>query len=126
MDNDIFESSIRTSGDLAAIFECDRDGGYFYLFDLTKAKGQEARAVIEVSERGVALEASDVSVCWNASGEIAGLRIRGELWAAFDQHGRAYGGSFGRQNVPRIPPEVIGRFNAESGRRPTDERDIQR
>jgi len=126
MENDIFESAIRTSGDLAVVFECDHDGGYFYLFDLTKEKGQEARAVIEVSERSVVLDRSDISVNWNASEDIAGLRIDGELWAAFDLHGRAYGGSFGKQNVPRIPPEVIGRFNAESGRRPPDERDIQR
>jgi hypothetical protein len=112
MENGIFESSIRTSGDLAAIFECDEEGGYFYLFDLTKEKGRQARAVIVVSEHGVDLQGSDVSVRWNTSEEIAGLCIHGDLWAAFDQHGRRYGGSYGAQNAPSIPPEVIRRFKS--------------
>jgi hypothetical protein len=88
MENDIFECSVRTAGDLAVVFECDGEGGYFYLFDLTKAKGQEARAVIAVSERGEALDTSDVAVRWNASEEIGWLSIDGKPWAAFDQYGR--------------------------------------
>ncbi len=125
MENGIFESSIRTSGDLAAIFEYDDEGGYFYLFDLTKAKGQQARAVIVVSEHGVALEGADVSVRWNASGDIAGLCIAGNLWAAFDEHGRRYGGGYGTQNAPSISSEVTRRFNSESGYSLLGERGIQ-
>lgn len=114
MENAIFESSIRTTGDLAAVFECDDEGGYFYLFDLTKEKGRQARAVIMVSTQGVDLRAPDVSVRWNASGEIAGLCIDGDLWAAFDQQGGRYGGCYGTQKSPCIPPEVIRRFRSGS------------
>ncbi len=114
MEEGIFESSVRPSGDLAAIFECDDEGGYFYLFDLTKDKGQQARAVILVSEDDVELQDSDVSVRWNASEEIAGLCIRGDLWAAFDQQGGRYGGSYGAQKAPDIPPEVVRRFMSVS------------
>ncbi len=125
METGIFESSTRTSGDLAAIFECDEDGGYFYLFDLTKAKGQQARAVIAVSERGVAFEGSDVTVGWNASEDIAGLCIRGDLWAAFDQHGHCYGGSYGMQASPGISSEVSRRFYSDAGLGlPPDGRDV--
>lgn len=123
MENGIFESSIRTSGDLVAVFECDHDGGYFYLFDLTKEKGQQARAVIEVSDRGVSLLGSDISVRWNASEEFAGLCIRGDLWAAFDEHGGRYGGSYGMAEAPSIPLQVTRQFKPESGY--SGERDIQ-
>jgi hypothetical protein len=106
----LFESATRTAGDLSVVFECDGDGGYFYLFDLTKAKGQQARAVIAVSERGIAFDGSEVSVGWNESEDIAGLRIRGELCAAFDQTGRCYGGSYGMETAPAISVEVSSRF----------------
>jgi len=110
MQNSIFESSTRSSGDLVAVFECDQDGGYFYLFDVTKDEGQQARAVIEVSAASVEFHASDISVHWNASEESAGLFIGGNLWAAFDQLGRSYGGNYEAQKSPRIPSEVVGRF----------------
>lgn len=125
MENGIFESSIRTSGDLVAVFECDHDGGYFYLFDLAKEKGQQARAVIEVSDRSVSLQGSDISVRWNASEDIAGLCIRGDLWAAFDEHGGRYGGSYGMLDAPSIPLEVARRFRSESDYRQPGERHVQ-
>lgn len=125
MENDLFESATRTCGDLAVVFECDRYGGYFYLFDLTKEKGQEARAVIEVSDRGVSLEKSDVAVGWNASEDIGGLCIHGRLWAAFDQYGRRYGGSYGTQDAPGIPSDVISRFNSVADRGLANKGNIQ-
>lgn len=110
MENSIFESSMRSIGDLVAIFEYDQDGGYFYLFDVTKEKGQEARAVIMVTEFRADLQASDVSVRWNSSEEIAGLFIGGEICAAFDRRGGAYGGNYGTQRSRGIPPEIAGTF----------------
>ncbi len=125
MENGIFESALRTSGDLAAIFECDEDGGYFYLLDLTKEQGQQARAVIAVSEQGLELPVTDVSVRWNASQEIVGLCIGGDLWAAFDQHGSRYGGDYGPQKSADIPLEVISRFMPVSDYGLSGERDIR-
>jgi hypothetical protein len=107
---EIFESSTRTCGDLVAVFECDEGGAFFYLFDLTGEKKLRARAVIEVSEPGATFEEADVSVSWNASEDIAGLCIRGDLWAAFDRNGRGYGGNYGTQRSPRISSDVSSRF----------------
>ncbi|WP_156150679.1 hypothetical protein [Hyphomicrobium sp. 99] len=110
MENDIFESAVRTSGDLAGIFEFDSEGGYFYLFDLTKERGRQARGAICVGSRHADFQASDVSVRWNASEEIVGLYVRGNLWAAFDQHGRKFGGSYAALETPSIPAAVIEQF----------------
>jgi hypothetical protein len=112
MENGIFESSMRSFADLVAIFEYDQDGGYFYLFDATKEKGQQARAVIMVGEASGELRASDVLVRWNATEEIVGLFIGGELCAAFDQRGGMYGGNYGAQRSRNIPPEVAGLFTS--------------
>lgn len=113
MTNDIFESAVRTAGDLAGIFDYDGEaGGYFYLFDLRQERGKQARAVICVNSSDADFPSSDISVRWNASQEIVGLYIGRKLWAAFDQHGRKYGGSYEALKMPSIPAAVIEKFAA--------------
>jgi len=46
MDNDRFESSVRSYGDLAGVFEYDGKEGYFFLFDLTKVTGKQGSGAI--------------------------------------------------------------------------------
>ena len=111
MTNDIFISAVRTAGDLVGIFECDSGGGYFYLFDMTQGPGKKGRAVIRVNPSDAGIQPSDVSVQWNAAEDIVGLYIDAKLWAAFDQHGRKYGGDYNAREAPSIPAAVIERFS---------------
>lgn len=110
MENEIFESAVRTSGDLAGIFEYDDEGGYFYLFDLTKNNGSQARGVIFVTPKNTDFQPSDVSVSWNEAQDIVGLYVHHDLWAAFDQQGRKYGGIDETQKTPSVPAAVIEQF----------------
>jgi hypothetical protein len=109
MDNDIFESSVRSYGDLAGVFEYDGEEGYFFLFDLTKETGKQGSGVICVNSKNADFRESDVAIKWNASEEIVGLYIRGNLCAAFDQQGRKFGGNSGSE-APGIPTGVIEQF----------------
>lgn len=111
MEKDIFESSVRSLGDLAGVFECDGDDGYFFLFDLKKASGTQGSGVIRVNSASADFGASDVSIKWSKSEDVVGLYIRGILWAAFDQQGRKFGGDYGTQIAPGIPHRVVDQFN---------------
>jgi hypothetical protein len=110
MENSIFESSMRSFGDLIAVFESDRDGGYFYLFDITKDEGRQARGVVEIDTL-TDLRASDVSVCWSVTEEFVGLFLAGTLRAAFDRDAQAYKANHG---MPLVAPEIVGRFGSVS------------
>lgn len=111
MATEIFDSAARTAGDLVGIFECNSSGGYFYLFDLTQERGQQARAAIRVNSGDAGIQASDVSVRWNAAQDTVGLYIGDKLWAAFDQHGRKYGGDYDGFQSPGVPRSIVDRFS---------------
>lgn len=117
MTNDIFESAVRTAGDLVGIFEFDSGGGYFYLFDLTQPRGSQARAALRVNASGSDIEASHVEVRWSAAQDVVGLYIGDQLWAAFDQHGRKYGGDYDALKSPSIPSAISERFRVSSMQR---------
>jgi hypothetical protein len=108
--NDIFESSVRSHGDLAGVFECDGEEGYFFLFDLTKGTGEQGAGVICVHPENADLKEADVAIKWSKSEEIVGLYIRGGLCAAFDQKGRKFGGNYGTREAPSIPARVVEQF----------------
>ena len=91
MESEVFESSVRSRGDLAGVFEYDGEEGYFFLFDLTKDKGKQGSGVISLNSATADFKVSDVSIKWNQSEDIVGLYIGGRLWAAFDQNGRKFG-----------------------------------
>ncbi|MES1180065.1 MAG: hypothetical protein ABUL43_02600 [Hyphomicrobium sp.] len=110
MENEIFESSVRSIGDLAGVFEYDGDNAYFFLFDLTKGKGRQASAVICVNSEKTDYCAADISIKWNRTEEIVGLYVHGTLAAAFDHQGRRFGGDYGAQKAPTIPDQVIAQF----------------
>ena len=110
MESEVFESSVRSRGDLAGVFEYDGEEGYFFLFDLTKDKGKQGSGVISLNSATPDFKVSDVSIKWNQSEEIVGLYIRGSLWAAFDEQGRKFGGDYGTQKTLGIPAKVIEQF----------------
>ncbi len=111
MENEIFESSVRSFGDLAGVFEYDGEDSCFFLFDLTKDKGKQCSGVIGVKSANADLGTSDISIKWSRSEEIVGLYIGGRLWAAFDQNGTKFGSNNCTQEALGISDIGLEQFN---------------
>ncbi|MDI1478321.1 DUF2251 domain-containing protein [Polyangium sp. y55x31] len=81
---EIFESCVRSAGDLAGVFEYDGETGYFYLY-ATGATG-EARVLdaIHVLSGEADFAVSDIVIAWDQGETRVGLAIRGQLRASFD------------------------------------------
>jgi hypothetical protein len=109
--DDIFDSAVRSAGDMAAIFEYDGDTGYFYLYETRQPQGHRIVAAIQVLVGEPDFDGKDISVRWDTSETKVGLFIRRQLWAAFDgQTQEGYGGDYRQNTQPRIPVEIIDAF----------------
>ncbi len=103
MESEIFESSVRSHGDLAGVFEYDGEEGYFFLFDLTKEKGKQCSGAISLNSASADLRVADISIKWNRSEKVVGLYVGGDLWAAFDQQGRKFTAITAREKRETFP-----------------------
>lgn len=103
--HEIFESAVRSTGDMAGIFEYDGETGYFYLYATGGDSGRKVLDSIHVLSGDSDFSEADVSVRWDSDERKVGLFIRDVLWAAFDS-GREcrYGGSYKRGGRPSLPP----------------------
>lgn len=109
--NEIFESAVRSAGDLAGVFECDGETGYFYLYEVDVDSGDKIADVIWIFSGQPDFSQSDVSVRWDSSQRTVGLLIGTVLWAAFDPRSKQkFGGDYRSDGAPNIPNEVIGQF----------------
>jgi hypothetical protein len=107
---DVFESAIRTKGDLAGVFEYDDAGdpqnatAHFYLY---RANGDEPSSVVDaihIRSGAWAISGQDVAVRWDKSERRVGLFLFGALSAAFDtEAGTKHGGGYGRDFHADIP-----------------------
>ncbi len=43
---EMFDSSVRSAGDFAGVFEYDGETGYFYLYDMSREESQRVLAAI--------------------------------------------------------------------------------
>jgi hypothetical protein len=110
---ELFESSVRATGDLAGVFEYEDNVGYFYLYALTGTAGEKVIDAIHVLTGDHWLEANNIVVRWDARAEKVGLFIKGVLCAAFDASlQRKYGGCLGADAPPSLPDEVVRAFDA--------------
>lgn len=110
LNDDMFDSSVRPQGDLAGVFECDGQTGYFYLCTAGPAVHKVLNAVRVVVGRPDFTQ-GDIIVKWSSSLDTVGLLIRGQLRAAFDAAGgEGYGGDYRAGSVPSIPREVRLKF----------------
>jgi hypothetical protein len=90
---EIFESAVRSKGDLAGVFEYDGETGYFYLY----TPGNSGRILdsIHVFSGKPDFARQDIAVRWNRLEQMVGLFIRGELWALFaEPWPTKYGGNY--------------------------------
>jgi len=107
---DVFDSAIRSKGDLAGVFEYDQTGGaqsataYFYL---SEVRGQAVGSIIgtiHVRSGAWPITEADVIVKWDREEQRVGLFIFGTLSAAFDAAtGAKYGGGYGKDLNADIP-----------------------
>lgn len=114
MSTEIFDSSVRSKGDLAGVFEHDGETGYFYL---CRARGDAVEAIIDrihVVSGEPDFGETDVSVRWDRREEKVGLFIRGALWAVFDPANRkTYGGATTNGATPAIASEGSAGFETQ-------------
>lgn len=109
--DEIFESALRSAGDLAGVFEFDGDVAYFYLYDTTRPEEQKILGAIRVFTGKADFKEDDLGICWDRSETKVGLRIRRRLWAAFDATTRAgYGGNYRAGATAQIPHQIDALF----------------
>ena len=104
MQNEMFVSMVRRTGDLAGVFEYDGKTGYFYLY---RTKGAGAAKVIDalhIVSGLIDFAQNDISIQWDDSETWVALSIRNAIWAVFDCiSGQKFGGNYGVGERPAIP-----------------------
>lgn len=109
--DEMFDSSARSKGDLAGVFEYDGEVGYFYLYECGGEAGQKVAGAIRILSGEVKFKQTDIAVRWDGSEKRVGLSICGQICAVFDADTRVkYGGSYRSGVKSDIPPDVLKAF----------------
>jgi hypothetical protein len=104
MQGEMFDSTVRSTGDLAGVFEYAEGAGYFYLYEISESQEDKVVDYIRVISSTADFGESDVAIAWDAAEERVGLFIRDVLWAVFDVvTERKYGGDYQKGGEPEIP-----------------------
>lgn len=110
---EMFDSSVRSAGDLAGVFEYEDGSGHFYLYRTDGAANTKIVGAIQMLIEAPDFDQDDVSIRWDNQEGKVGLFIQGCLWAVFDgATGAAYGGSYRPGDTPRLPVEIARAFEA--------------
>jgi hypothetical protein len=108
---EIFDSAVRSAGDLAGVYEYDGETGYFYLYDTRKEDEHRIVGAISVFTGTSELKERDIVIRWDPTESMVGLFIRGQLWAVFDgERGTEYGGHYRENGQPGVPDEITKVF----------------
>src|SRR5436309_3053699 len=111
--NEMFDSALRSTRDLAGVFEYDGEVGYFYLYEEQGDKDRKIRAAIRVLTGMPDFDEGDIAIRWDAAENKVGLFIRRQIWAAFDaKTGTKYGGNYRAGAEPDVPPEITYAFES--------------
>lgn len=110
MSDEIFDSSVRSAGDLAGVFEYDGETGYFYLYETEEGEGHKVLGAIHVLSGDPDFVEVDVSIRWDSVSRRVGLFIRDVLWAVFDDCREQYGGRYRPGARPALPSEATAWF----------------
>jgi hypothetical protein len=110
-EKEMFRSALRSTGDLAGVFEYDGDTGYFYLYETNGADGQRVVGAIPVLTMTPDFSEDDLEIRWDSADRNVGLFIRQRLWAAFDgETGAQFGGRYRAGGQPQMPPQITHAF----------------
>jgi len=93
--DEVFDSVVRSAGDLAGVFECDGETAYFYLYDVNASEGKKIKCAIHIFSSDEDISEKDISVKWNALEDRVALFICDDMWAMFDAtKNLGYGGNY--------------------------------
>jgi hypothetical protein len=108
---EMFASSVRSSGDLAGVFEFDRDAGHLYLCRVGPGTDPRILEAICVSVGDPEYGDKDVVVRWSGDEKIVYVMIAGQIRAAFDCDTREHFGGMDRSGA-RLPvsAELLARI----------------
>ena len=113
MTEEMFDSSVRSKGDLAGVFEYDGEVGYFYLYECGGDAGQKVTGAIRILSGKADFAQSDLAVCWDEREKRVGLLICGQLCAVFEvDSGAKYGGPYRKGVQANVPSEVLKAFKS--------------
>ncbi len=101
--DEMFDSSVRSSGDLAGVFEYDGETGYFYLYETDGGEAHKVLGAIHVLSGEPDFSEEDVAIQWDQASRRVGLFIREVLWAVFDDNQTQYGGNYRPGAAPELP-----------------------
>lgn len=110
--NELFESTVRSRGDLAGVFEYDGESACFYLYNVSVEMNHGAVGAIRTLSGRPDFSQREIAVRWNEREDKVGLFIHGRLWAVLDGE-RAVGGNYapgGRS--PIEDEEMLGLQNS--------------
>jgi hypothetical protein len=109
--DEMFDSSIRSAGDLAGVFEFDGDASYFYLYRVNADEGKKVVDAIKVGVGDPLHSEAEVEILWSSDESLVCLQIAGKLVAIFDCiEGKKYGGIFSPASELKLPPSVADRL----------------
>jgi hypothetical protein len=109
-DDGFYDSSVRSQGDFGAVFECDDETGYFYLYDM---RGEQPKILSahHILNGPPDFEQDDISVRWNKTESHVGLLIKNRLWAVCEvETGVCFVGRYRAGNNSNIPEDVVESF----------------
>jgi hypothetical protein len=107
MENEILANLVRSTGDLAGVFEYDGETGYFYLYQTKGIAGAKIIDAIHIVSGHIDFARNEVSICWDHSETKVALYIRNTIWAVFDCiNGQKLGGDYGVSERPTIPESM--------------------
>jgi hypothetical protein len=107
MTDEIFKSAVRSSGDLAGVFEYDGQVAYFYLYASGGSHPSKVLHSIHIWSGRAGLRDEDIFVFWDRSERKVGLFIDKVMWAVFDSaSGQRFGGNYESGARPSIPTAV--------------------
>jgi hypothetical protein len=112
--NKIFDSAVRSAGDLAGVYEYDGEAGYFYLYDTRNEDTRKVIGAISILTGTSDIKEKDLEIRWDSTESKVGLFIREQLWAVFDSEtGARFGGNYRVHASAEMPVEVTEVFEVK-------------
>lgn len=74
--DEMFESQLRSRGDLAGVFEFGGEVVYFYRYSTIRLGKRKIRGAIHILSGAPDFREDDIAICWDQAESKVGLRIR--------------------------------------------------
>lgn len=109
--DEMFDSSVRSAGDLAGVFEFDGDTSYFYLYRVAADEGKKVVDAIKIGVGDPLYSQTDVEIFWSSDESLVCLQIADKIVGIFDCiDGKKYGGFFSPDSELKLPPSIAERL----------------